>query len=580
LNHGTNRKLELVKSDERKVPLTFDWEGNRLLDEHLEMLAKGGDGVRFTPALVFCFNRNQCWDVAERVRGKQLVTSEQKDRIAAFLKEKDYDFSTGAGAKIKQLLVRGVGIHHAGVMPKYRRIVEEMFQNKLLSVATCTETLAAGINLPARSVVIPELHKGPADKRLLIDPSSAHQIFGRAGRPQFDDQGYVFALAHEDDVKISRWKEQYDQIPANTKDPGLLKQKKKLKKKQPKRRDGKSYWTEPQFRKLIESPPGKLQSRGPLPWRLLAYLLDASPDVEPIRKLLGRRLSSPKQIARGIETFENMLLVLHKHQFLRLDPAPPEPPEESEEGVAVPEEERPVYKPELAHPLDKLDILAKFRSVNPLYGYFLTEQLDIADEDEKLQAFESVLELPFSLGREIRVPHQRDLPPGPLATERLDARLLQLGLVSAEQLRPPTEEELEEMRERGRRNYDEERPWTLAFAEKLFTLFEYEYPAVHSVRITPVWVAGELFRYGGNFDAYINGKGLQKQEGMLFRHLLRLILLLEEFVPFPPQNIDAAAWEEQLRSLAARITESCTALDAHATQKTVEEATRRKEEVL
>ncbi len=137
-----------------------------------------------------------------------------------------YDWTAGAGAKLKQLLIRGVGVHHAGLLPKYRRIVEDLFQHKLLSVAVCTETLAAGINLPARSVVLPSIMKGPPDKKRLIEPSAAHQIFGRAGRPQFDTHGHVYVLAHEDDVKIARWREQYDKIPEDTKDPGLLRAKK------------------------------------------------------------------------------------------------------------------------------------------------------------------------------------------------------------------------------------------------------------------------------------------------------------------------------------------------------------------
>ena len=77
------------------------------------------------------------------------------------------------------------------MLPKYRRVVEELFQRKLLSVCVCTETLAAGINLPARSVVLTTLVKGPFGKEKLIDASTAHQIFGRAGRPQFDTQGFV-----------------------------------------------------------------------------------------------------------------------------------------------------------------------------------------------------------------------------------------------------------------------------------------------------------------------------------------------------------------------------------------------------
>ncbi len=143
------------------------------------------------------------------------------------------DWTQGVGPKLRQMLLRGVGVHHAGCSPKYRRVVEDLFEKKLLTVAVCTETLAAGINLPARSVVVTSLLKGPFGKQKLIDPSTPHQIFGRAGRPQFDTEGHVYVVAHEDDVRLLRWKEKYDQIPETTKDPGLLKMKKDLKRKKP-----------------------------------------------------------------------------------------------------------------------------------------------------------------------------------------------------------------------------------------------------------------------------------------------------------------------------------------------------------
>ena len=294
---ATSGKLELVKGDERKVPLTFHWVGDMLLTEQIEAMAEGDDEVRTTPALVFCFNREECWTVAEQLKGKRVLSDGQQKRLAAELEQ--YDWSEGAGPKLKQLLMRGVGVHHAGVLPKYRRIVEELFQRKLLSVAICTETLSAGINLPARSVVVPSIMKGPPDKKKLLDPSTAHQIFGRAGRPQFDKEGHVFVLAHEDDVKIARWREKYDQIPEDTKDPGLMKAKKALKKKMPTRRANEQYWNEAQFNKLCAAPPGKLYSRGPLPWRLLAYMLDASPEVDLIRRLVGKRLMDPGRIEAG-----------------------------------------------------------------------------------------------------------------------------------------------------------------------------------------------------------------------------------------------------------------------------------------
>ena len=292
LRTSHKRKLELVAGGDRKVPLRFHWVGDELLTEHLEAMAQGDDAVRMTPALVFCFNREECWNVAEQLKGKSVLSDGQQKRLAAELDR--FDWSEGAGPKLKQLLIRGVGVHHAGVLPKYRRVVEELFQRKLLSVATCTETLSAGINLPARSVVVPSIMKGPPGKKRLLEPSTAHQIFGRAGRPQFDKEGHVYVLAHEDDVKIARWREKYDQIPEDTKDPGLMKAKKALKKKMPTRRANEQYWNEAQFNKLCAAPPGNLYSRGPLPWRLLAYMLDASPEVDIIRRLVGKRLDGPR----------------------------------------------------------------------------------------------------------------------------------------------------------------------------------------------------------------------------------------------------------------------------------------------
>ncbi|MBN1912414.1 MAG: DEAD/DEAH box helicase, partial [Pirellulales bacterium] len=480
LDRGHQRRLELVQGNERKVPLTFQWVGDQLLAEQLEGMAAGAEDERFTPSLVFCFNREECWTVAEQIKGKKVITGDQQARLADALKH--YDFSHGAGPKLRQLLQRGVGVHHAGVLPKYRRVVEELFQKKLLSICTCTETLSAGINLPARSVVVPNLMKGPPGKKRLLDPSTAHQIFGRAGRPQFDSQGFVFILAHEDDVKIARWKQQYDQIPEDTKDPGLIKAKKRLKKKMPTRRSTEQYWNEPQFDKLKAAPPGDLASRGPLPWRLLAYLLLASPEVDRIRDLVGRRLMSPKKLEEGQRDLDQALLTLWRTGYVTLEPEPPKKDGQGEsdggkssgmdagavssapsppaplpkgegrstglfsnlpgmEGYVPPKEKEkkkpegpPAYRPELARPTAELSKLLLFRGVNPLYGVFLINQLGVADRAERIQAMESVLELPGSVAHFVRVPRQDELPPGPLATLRLDEQLLRLGLATEAEL--------------------------------------------------------------------------------------------------------------------------------------------------
>lgn len=598
VSHG--RDLELVVATDRKVPLVFQWVPDRLLNEQIEEMTQGDEASRKTPALVFCFNREECWSIAEQLKGRDMITREQQAAIQEILKE--VDLSHGAGPKLKQLLLRGVGVHHAGVLPKYRRLVEDLFQKKLLSVVVCTETLSAGINLPARSVVLPSLVKGPREKRRLIDPSSAHQMFGRAGRPQFDTQGYVFVLAHEDDVKINRWKEKYDQIPEDTKDPQLLRMKKDLKRKMPQRRPDEVYWTEAQFWKLKNSPPTKLVSRGHLPWRLLAYMLQASPEVEPIRRLVSKRLMESGRIASELRYLNRMLLTLWRAGFVELEPTPPasafavvpkkpsidrsatswEFPAKSttdeEESSAQPESEgaeTPEYQPVRAIPTEHIWKISVFRSVNPLYGVFLINQLGVANTQEILQAMESVLELPRSLMNYVRVPNYDDLPPGPLATTRLDPLLLELGLALPYQLTGRSEEEDEEEKEarrrQQRRGFVEDRPRVLTLAEKLELLFRYDFPDVFDIRITPVWAAGELLEYGDDFSKYITSKSLQKQEGIIFRHLLRLILLLGEFKQICPVELTPEVWQAQLDELIVRFSEVCRRVDPTSTEQAMEQ---------
>jgi superfamily II DNA/RNA helicase len=606
LRRSHQRDLKLVEGRERKVPLSFQWVGDKLLDEQMVEMAAGDEIARRTPSLLFCFNRDICWAEAEMLKGKKLIDEARQRAISDELDR--HDWSQGAGPKLKAILQRGIGVHHAGVLPKYRRIVEELYQRKLLAVCVCTETLSAGINLPARSVVLPTLLKGPPDKKVLIDPSTAHQIFGRAGRPQFDTQGFVYALAHEDDVKIARWKEKYDQIPEDTKDPGLMKAKKALKKKQPTRRTTEQYWNEQQFQKLIAAPPAELASRGPLPWRLLAYMLDVSPEVAPIRELVSKRLLPQKQLEEGQKMLDKMLITLWKGGYVELEPKPTAA-DLGEADASALQAEKPAaepkkltaadltlggfstmnkserhnaevkrkkeeaaasaYRPKFAHPTERLPLMLAFRSVNPLYGVFLINQLGIADRNERLQAMESVLEMPGSVARYVRVPKQEFLPPGPLARERLDDSLLRTGLATAEQLGLAKKEESEE--DRGRGMFEEERVWVLTLADKLKLQFDFDFPSVHDVKITPVWVAGELLEFGGDFNKLITSKGLQKQEGMIFRHLLRLILLIGEFHQVAPADTDEDEWRAELDDIADRLTTACAAVDPQSTEQVVEQ---------
>lgn len=670
--HG--RKVDLVQGTERKVPLHFEWVSSRLLNEQLEAMNQGDDESRRVPALLFCFNRAECWNVAEQLKGKDMLGDGQQKRLIAAIDGpeggKEWDWSGGAGPKLKQILLRGVGVHHAGLLPKYRRRVEELFQQKLLSVCVCTETLAAGINLPARSVVLTSLIKGPRGKKTVIDPSSAHQMFGRAGRPQFDSRGFVFALAHEDDVKILKWKERYDQIPEDTKDPNLIRAKKALKKKMPTRRNTEQYWNEQQFQKLIAAPPAKLASRGQIPWRLLGYMLSLSPDVSRLRTFVQKRLLDAAEVEKGERRLNEMLLTLWSAGYIELDPEPPAelrtkiavesvgpksagededeeiasdspaakasvapaPPAKEDFGDGLEEEAQvdtpqgsaasgadgdgappdadgndsgnqpteslgltlgrsaplppppelkpkkkpkvidlrekpstlvalPTYRPLQARPTPNLQKLLAFRSINPVYGAWLLDLMALAEPVERLQIFESVLEVPTSILSQVRVPPPEVLTPGPLALEKIDQELIARGILTPADINPSAVEEDPADR------FNRERRFAVPLAEKVRMLFDSDYPGVLETPVRGVWIAGDLQQFGWDFSKYVSGRDLSKQEGLIFRHLMRLILLCGEFSQLSPPGMPDGEWRDELRDLSESLTEACRKVDPDSTDE-------------
>lgn len=603
LSRSHGRTVQLIQSTDRKVPLSFHWVGDELLNEQIELMADGDERSRRTPALLFCFNRDQCWDVADQLKGKHLVSPERQKELVAELDQ--LDWSGGAGPRLKQILTRGVGVHHAGVLPKYKRVVEDLFQRKLLSVVVCTETLAAGMNLPARSVVLTTLLKGPPGKKTMIEASSAHQMFGRAGRPQFDTEGHVYALAHEDDVKIARWKQKHDlESLESSPDPNLRAAAKRLRKKMPTRRTNEQYWNEEQFAKLVAAPPGKLASRGQLPWRLLAYLLSLSPEVERVRAVIRKRLLPSDKVEASVKQLTRMLTTLHVGGFVNLDPPPPLPkdkdespqePSESKDkeddpdsntfgalllkarheaslkqdspsspgrGSAVATSAPPPYEPELAHPTEKLQELFAFRSINPVFGSFLLRHLGKADREEWLQILESVLEVPGSMVRLLRVPPPHVLAPGPLARDFLDAEIVSRGLIPAGDLYPNREDE----------QVREEKKFAPTVAEKLVLLFRHEFPHVTDLPVRAVRSAADLIAFGGDFNSYVAGRGLAKQEGILFRHFLRLILLCGEFRDIVPDGRDPGEWQAELAEVERILTDACRGVDPHSTDYVLEHA--------
>ncbi len=140
LNRSIDRKVQLIQSTERKIPLSYVWVGDQLLNEELER--DGERRRRNAPhactRLLFQSGRML---VGRRAAQRQEPARQTASKRRLVDKLAPHDWSKGAGPKLKQILQRGVGIHHAGILPKYRRLVEDLFQHKLLSVCVCTETL-------------------------------------------------------------------------------------------------------------------------------------------------------------------------------------------------------------------------------------------------------------------------------------------------------------------------------------------------------------------------------------------------------------------------------------------------------
>ena len=245
------------------------------------------------------------------------------------------------------------------------------------------------------------------------------------------------------------------------------------------------------------------------------------------------------------------------------EPAPAKKVDVKKKKQSEEEDETPPWKPETATPTEELADLLKLRGVHPLYALFLMKHLGIADRNERVMAFESLLELSRSIGPAIRIPKPDRLPPGPLQTTRLDSQLLKLGLATVDEFGYPDDEEDDDRPG----HWDDDYVPVLTLPYKLMRLFQHDFPKVQDLRITPVWAAGEALNYGDDFNKYITSNNLQKQEGVVFRHLLRLVLLIDEMSSICPPDVTLEQWQDDLYEIADQLEEMCRKVDPVSTDQ-------------
>lgn len=500
------REFTLIRSDDRRVPLTYIW-CEELLTDAVELLI---EHLR-APALIFAFDREGCYTTAQSLlslpTGRLLSDADQQE-LQSRLKE--VDFNRGAGQRFRKLLNKGIGVHHAGVLPKWRHLVEELFEQKLLKFVVCTETLAAGINLPARTVVIPELVKySGGAKKAILDPATGHQIFGRAGRPQFDDQGFVYVLAPEDEVKMKKWEERLLKL-------GRAPTKADLNKK-PKRDEKMVRWNKDQFIKLTKADPPPLEAHSLLPYGALVFLLQEH-DVATMVELVNKKFATPTTIQNAHNRLRGMLANLEALEYIATEPG------EDEDGKPVPMIKRVKLDDVIIKTLaTDFENLLDFRGVNPLFGHWLSQRLKIATLGEKLNVLESLVPVPknqsgpwFDFDEEERGPLDA------LCREEIGAHL------KKEEDRLMAEGAFEGKEpDMVRQQHFEPVPPFLA--GKLLWLFNTLIPAREDIRLQSKEVARNIALRGHGFFDFIEANHMATQEGGVYRYLLRLVLLARQF---------------------------------------------------
>ena len=251
MSRRTNRDTALVTGVERPVPLHFSYEIAPAHEVVETLLAD-----RQTPAYLVHFNQSHAVEQAQALASIKIVDRAGRDEIADAIGE--FKFSTGFGTTLSRLVRSGIGVHHAGMLPRYRRLVEQLAQRGLLRVICGTDTLGVGINVPIRTVVITALTKFDGEKMRRLSAREFHQIAGRAGRAGYDTEGDVIALAPEHEIENAKAVAKAEAKAAGGKNAGGKKAKPVRKKAPP---QGFVAWSEATLDKLVTSQPEPLVSR-------------------------------------------------------------------------------------------------------------------------------------------------------------------------------------------------------------------------------------------------------------------------------------------------------------------------------
>ena len=481
LSRRTGRPTAIVASGERPVPLIYKYVTTALHETLEELLT-----THQAPVYVVHFTQAAALERAQALMSINVSSKEEKEKINELIGH--FRFSKGFGRTLQRLVKHGIGVHHAGMLPKYRRLVEQLAQAGLLKVICGTDTLGVGINVPIRTVVLTALSKYDGRRQRILKAREFHQIAGRAGRAGYDTSGTVVVQAPDHVV---------ENVKALAKAGDDPKKQRKVQRKKPP--EGFVTWGEDTFDRLVAAEPEALQSRMRVSHAMLLNVIARDGNAfESMRHLLRDNHEDSRAqvrlIRRAIQIYRTLVTA---GVVERLD-------EPDENGRLL-----------------RLTVdLQKDFSLNQPLSTFALAALDLLDPEDPLYALDVVSVVEATL----------EDPRAVLWAQEHHARGEAVNAMKAEGIEYDERMELLE---------DVTWPKPLnELLEATFEMYRQTHPWIADAGLSPKAVVRDMFERAMTFGEFIGFYGLARSEGVVLRYLSDAYKALRQTVPPDKVNED------------------------------------------
>lgn len=472
LKERTGLGVDVIADAPRPVPLSYEYVLTPL-EATIELALREGKA----PLYVVHFAQDAALSSAQALASYGVATKEQREAVKEAMR--GTRFTTGFGKTLKRLLGCGVGVHHAGMLPRYRLLVERLAQQGLLPVICGTDTLGVGINVPIHTVLLTSLAKFDGRKQRRLRAREFHQIAGRAGRAGFDTEGLVIAEAPEHEIENAR---------AMAKAAGDPKKQRKIKKKKPP--EGFVGWSEQTFNRLVAAEPETLTPHMRVTHSMVLALVSRGGDAwARVAQLVGDSAQTPEQkerlMQRAAEIFETLI----------------------DTGVVVKNHGEGGGEYTLT-----VDLPEDFALDQPL-SPFLLEALELLDPDSDTYALDviSLTEATLDDPRQVLRAQQRQARDKAMAEMKTD------GI---------------EYDERMERLADITYPKPLGdLIEFAFDKYRRAVPWANDFWPSPKSVLRDMVETASDFKSYVGRYGIARSEGTLLRYLSDAFRALDRTVP-------------------------------------------------